>query len=113
MSSKIEIRVDGKYKLGKRIAIGGNSEVFEGMNMHTLERVAIKLEYDRAAPSVYKESEILKVLEGCIGIPLLYYIGKEGDFKIMVTELLGDDLSVFMSKLESTISLKTCMMIAD
>lgn len=44
---------------------------------------------------------------------MLYYIGKEGDFKIMVTELLGDDLRIFMGKLESTLSLKTCMMIAD
>ena len=98
MTSKVEIRVAGKYKMGPLIAVGENSEVYEGMNMHTLEPVALKLEYDRATPSLYRESEILKQLEGCIGIPLLYHVGKEGDFKIMVTELLGEDLRVFMGK---------------
>ena len=44
MTSKVEIRVDGKYKMGRLIAVGGNSEVYEGMNMHTLEPVALKLE---------------------------------------------------------------------
>jgi hypothetical protein len=38
---------------------------------------------------VYLESEKLKKLEGCIGIPLLYHVTREGDYKIMVTELLG------------------------
>jgi hypothetical protein len=60
MTSKVEIRVDGKYKMGRLIAVGGNSEVYEGMNMHTLEPVAMKLEYDKSTPSLYKESEILK-----------------------------------------------------
>ena len=113
MTSKVEIRVDGKYKIGQLIAVGGNSEVYEGMNMHTLEPVALKLEYDRANPSLYRESEILKMLEGCIGIPLLYYVGKEGDFKIMVTELLGDDLRVILAKFDKPLGLKSCLMIAD
>lgn len=52
-------------------------------------------------------------MEGCIGIPLVYYIGKEGDFKILVTELLGEDLRVLMAKFDRPLSLKTCIMIAD
>jgi hypothetical protein len=46
--SKVEVRVAGKYKMGELRAVGGNSEVFEGINTHSMERVAIKLEYDKA-----------------------------------------------------------------
>lgn len=94
-------------------AVGDHSEVFEGINMHTMDKVALKMEYDRARPSVYSESEKLKILEGCIGIPLLYYIGREGDYKIMVTELLGEDLSRYLESCQGSFSMKTTLMIAD
>lgn len=81
--------------------------------MHTMERVALKLEYYKAKDLIFYESEKLKLLEGCIGIPLLYYIGKEGDYKIMVTELLGRDLGFYMERCQGSFSLKSTMLIAD
>lgn len=90
--TKVEIRISGIYKVGQLLAVGNHSEVFEGFNMHTMDRVALKMEYSRATPSVYQEYDILKKLEGCIGIPLAYEVTTEGDYRILVTELLGDDL---------------------
>ena len=111
--TKVEIRISGIYKIGQLRAVGDHSEVFEGFNMHTMDRVALKMEYSRAAPSVFREYEALKHLEGCIGIPLAYQVTNEGDYRILITELLGNDLGVYFEKCQGYFSIKTCMIIAD
>ncbi len=43
-------------------------------------------------PQVLYEAKILRVLQGEVGVPILYWAGQEGDFNVMVTELLGANL---------------------
>jgi hypothetical protein len=54
--SKVEIRVAGKYKVGALRAVGSHSEVFEGVNTHSMEKIALKLEYNKAKGSVLNEA---------------------------------------------------------
>ena len=111
--TKIEIRVAGRYKIERLRAVGSHSEVFEGVNTHTLEPVCLKMEYLNATPRVDKEADILKKLEGCIGIPLMLHYSQEGDYRILITELLGEDLGQHLKKCQGSFSLKTTLMIAD
>lgn len=47
------------------------------------------------------------------GIPKLHYFGTEGDYHVLVMELLGQTLEELMSYCEHTIALKSVILIAD
>lgn len=80
----------------------------------THEEVAVKLEPANAThPQVIYEAKVLKLLAGGVGIPPVFWYGKEGDWHGFVTERLGpslEDLFLFCNK---KFSLKTVLMTAD
>lgn len=80
----------------------------------THEEVAVKLEpVDTRHPQVIYEAKVLKLLAGGVGIPPVFWYGKEGNWRGFVTERLGpslEDLFLFCNK---KLSLKTVLMIAD
>jgi serine/threonine protein kinase len=43
MNNDCEIRVGGKYRLGKKLGSGSFGEIYLGTNVHTNEFVAVKL----------------------------------------------------------------------
>ena len=45
------------------------------------------------------ESKVYKQLQGTPGIPKFYWEGEEGEYKVMVTELLGPDLKTLLCNL--------------
>jgi predicted Ser/Thr protein kinase len=63
--SIVEVRIGQRYKLNNLIGKGLFSEVFEGENVYTGERVAIKLEDLKIRyAQVNFEAQILKHLQG-------------------------------------------------
>lgn len=80
----------------------------------THEEVAVKLEpANTRHPQVIYEAKVLKLLAGGVGIPPVFWYGKEGSWHGFVTERLGpslEDLFLFCNK---KFSLKTVLMIAD
>ncbi len=59
----------------------------------------------------YGKSILIKlILEG---IPKLLYFGTEGDYHVMVMDLLGPNLDDLMTYCEGNLSLKTVIMVAD
>jgi serine/threonine protein kinase len=110
----VEVRIGQRYRLSSLIGKGLFSEVFEGENVYTGERVAIKLEDSKIRyQQVNFESQILKHLQGGLGIPIPYWCGQEGDYNCLVMELLGDSLGTLKQRCKGKFSLKTTLMLAD
>jgi len=110
----MELRVGGKYRLGRKIGEGSFGDIYLGVNIQTEEEVAIKLESVRAKhPQLLYESKIYRILQGGVGIPNLHWFGVEGDFNIMVVDLLGPSLEDLFNYCGRKFSLKTVLMVAD
>jgi casein kinase 1 len=110
----MELRVGGKYRLGRKIGEGSFGDIYLGVNIQTEEEVAIKLESVRAKhPQLLYESKIFRILQGGVGIPDVHWFGVEGDFNIMVIDLLGPSLEDLFNYCGRKFSLKCVLMIAD
>eukprot|EP01055_Gregarina_sp_Pseudo9_P000603 Gregarina_sp_Pseudo_9__602@NODE_1385_length_1644_cov_104_755763_g1291_i0_p1_GENE_NODE_1385_length_1644_cov_104_755763_g1291_i0NODE_1385_length_1644_cov_104_755763_g1291_i0_p1_ORF_typecomplete_len343_score47_76Pkinase/PF00069_25/5_6e37Pkinase_Tyr/PF07714_17/8_9e21Pkinase_fungal/PF17667_1/3_3e13Kdo/PF06293_14/9_7e08RIO1/PF01163_22/4e06Kinaselike/PF14531_6/3_9e06WaaY/PF06176_11/4_8e06APH/PF01636_23/0_0085PIP49_C/PF12260_8/0_071PIP49_C/PF12260_8/4_6e03FTA2/PF13095_6/0_064YrbLPhoP_reg/PF10707_9/0_095 len=110
----MEVRVAGKYRLGKKLGSGSFGEIYMGRNMITFEDVAIKLEPLKSKhPQLLYESKLYKILHGGIGVPIVFWYGIEGDYNVMVMELLGPSLEDLFLIMGRKFSLKTVLMLAD
>ena len=122
----------GKYRLEEEIAIGGcgafpvlalldvltllatPGTVFQGVHTVAGKEVAIKLEPAIAKSSPLKqESKIYKTLMGGPGVPWINWSGKQGDYNVMVIDLLGPSLEDLFRMCNRHFSLKTILMLAD
>ncbi|KAI3506871.1 hypothetical protein L1887_21468 [Cichorium endivia] len=106
--------VGGKFKIGRKIGSGSFGELFLGVNIQTGEEVAIKLEPVKTKhPQLHYESKIYTLLQGGTGIPSLKWFGIEGEYNIMVIDLLGPSLEDLFNYCSRKFSLKTVLMLAD
>ena len=92
---------------------------FVGYNKETHEHISIKLERkDSKFEQLLKEAIVYRVLQQEekesyeVGIPKFYWFGYEGDFAILVTELLGPNLEDLFNLCGRKFSLKTSIMLA-
>lgn len=61
----MELRVARKYRVGPKIGSGSFGEIYGGINVHTHEEVAIKLEPLKTKhPQLLYESRIYRVMQG-------------------------------------------------
>jgi serine/threonine protein kinase len=76
--------------------------------------VAIKLEpFGAKHPQLFYESKIYMTLENGIGIPKLYWCGTQGNYNILVIDLLGPSLEDLFNFCERKFTLKTSILIVD
>ncbi|KAB2029123.1 hypothetical protein ERO13_D05G138200v2 [Gossypium hirsutum] len=110
----MEPRVGNKYKLGRKIGSGSFGEIYLGTNIQTNEEVAIKLENVKTKhPQLMYESKLYKILQGGTGIPNVRWFGIEGDYNVLVMDLLGPSLEDLFNFCSRKLSLKTVLMLAD
>ena len=110
----MDLRVGSKYRLKKRIGAGSFGEIYAGENVTTHEEVAIKLEVARTRPpQLLTESKIYKSLSGGLGIPAIKWYGVEGDYNVLVMELLGKSIEDLFVSCQKKFTLKTVLMLAD
>ena len=83
-----------KYKVIKLISINKFSSIYEGININTKEKVAIKLEEQNKYNLLEKEAYTLFSIKG-YGIVDLISFGKNTKYNIMIQPLLGDSLYNF------------------
>jgi casein kinase 1 len=133
----MEPRVGNKFRLGRKIGSGSFGEIYLGTDVQTNEEVAIKLvsvsslqspnldhqnlvffvcvqeSVKTAHPQLSYESRIYRVLQGGTGIPNMKWYGVEGDYNVLVMDLLGPSLEDLFSYCKRQFSLKTVLMLAD
>jgi len=80
----------------------------------TVQELAIKLESIKSKhPQLLYESKLYKILAGGVGIPNVHWYGVEGDYNVMVIDLMGPSLEDLFSFCNRKFSLKTVLMLAD
>ncbi|KAL3272679.1 hypothetical protein HHI36_014143 [Cryptolaemus montrouzieri] len=110
----MELRVGNKYRLGRKIGSGSFGDIYLGTNISTGEEVAIKLECIKTRhPQLHIESKFYKMMQGGAGIPQIKWCGSEGDYNVMVMELLGPSLEDLFNFCSRRFSLKTVLLLAD
>nr|XP_015215118.1 PREDICTED: casein kinase I isoform epsilon-like [Lepisosteus oculatus] len=114
LGRKIGSGVGNKYRLGRKIGSGSFGDIYLGANIATGEEVAIKLECVKTKhPQLHIESKFYKMMQGGVGIPSIKWCGAEGDYNVMVMELLGPSLEDLFNFCSRKFSLKTVLLLAD
>ncbi|CAN8230460.1 unnamed protein product [Cochlearia groenlandica] len=110
----MEPRVGNKFRLGRKIGSGSFGEIYLGTNIQTNEEVAIKLENVKTKhPQLLYESKLYRVLQGGTGVPNVKWFGVEGDYNVLVMDLLGPSLEDLFNFCSRKLSLKSVLMLAD
>ncbi|KAH7927903.1 kinase-like protein [Leucogyrophana mollusca] len=105
--------IDNRFVVGKQIARGAYSIVFQGTDRRTNLPIAIKFEpTDTDGAQLDAENEALKITNGTVGVPRVYYFGREGPYNVLVTDQLGSGLVQLFNKCGRKFSMKTVCMIA-
>ncbi|KAF3489826.1 hypothetical protein F2Q69_00055153 [Brassica cretica] len=110
----MDLVIGGRFKLGRKIGSGSFGELYLGVNVQTGEEVAVKLEsVNTKHPQLHYESKLYMLLQGGTGIPNLKWFGVEGDYSVMVIDLLGPSLEDLFNYCNRKFTLKTVLMLAD
>eukprot|EP01079_Euglenida_sp_SAG-EU17-18_P009057 gene9057-1625_t len=96
---------------------GSFGDIYQGTDIQTGESVAIKLEPVKTRqPQLLYESRLDKILNSggsAVGIPKVRWYGVEGDYNVMVIDLLGPSLEDLFSFAGRRFSIKSVLMLAD
>ncbi|VDP85183.1 unnamed protein product [Echinostoma caproni] len=117
LSSTCDFIIGGKWRLLRKIGSGSFGAIFLGVNIHTSEEVAVKLERVNARhPQLYFESRVYRVLQGTSGVPQVYFYGLDGvrnTHHALIMDLLGPSLEDLFSFCGRRFTMKTVLMLAD
>ncbi len=103
--------IAGKYKLGEQLGSGSFGAIFFASHIHSGQHVAVKLETSKAHKQRRSQLEIeyrlYRVLQGHVGIPRIYWFGRESGCRALVMELLGPSLEDMFKTCKRLFSVKT------
>jgi serine/threonine protein kinase len=110
------VLINKQYVIGKKIGNGSFGEVFQGVDRTDGTKLAIKMEHKSNKHQILThEYEIYQTIytphNYCA--PRIYYFGMEGDYRVLVMDMLGHSLESLFNKCGRRFSLKTVLMIAD
>lgn len=107
-------KVGNIYCLGRKLGSGSFGEIYYAVDSQTGKELAVKLErVDSKHPMLLYEAKLLKHLEGAPGFASVYFSDSQGDFNIMVMDLLGPSLEDLFNICRRRFSLRTLLMLAD
>ena len=86
---------------------------FDRSTDRALARVRSQESCKTKHPQLLYESRLYKILQGGTGVPNVRWYGVEGDYNIMVMDLLGPSLEDLFNFCNRKLSLKTVLMLAD
>jgi len=107
--------VAGRYSLlsSQEIGSGSYSEVYMGVDQGTGDQVAIKVEWTKAekGDKLLGEGKFYEDLGKCGDAPHIRWVGTEGQYNMMVMDLLGPSLDMFFKQC-GKFTLKTTLVVA-
>lgn len=110
--SNFEILINNRYSIKKKIGKGSFGEVHMGIDKITGLPVAIKLEHQTNKPMLQHEYAVYQQIRSPTGrIPKVFWFGKEGEYRVMVLEYLGDSVESLFNHCGRKFSLKTTLQI--
>ncbi|KAG7027492.1 Casein kinase 1-like protein HD16, partial [Cucurbita argyrosperma subsp. argyrosperma] len=100
---RVQVGNSPVYKVEKKLGKGGFGQVFVGRRVSggtdqtgpDAIEVALKFEHHNSKGCSYGppyEWQVYSTLNGCYGIPWVHYKGRQGDFYILVMDMLGPSL---------------------
>ncbi|KAJ9466309.1 Casein kinase I [Diplonema papillatum] len=112
----MDLRIAGRFRVGIKLGSGSFGDIYQGTDLKNHEGVAIKLESTACKyPQLIYESKVYKLLQGrgVAGIPQVKHVGIEGDFNVMVIDLLGPSLEELFTYCNRQLSLKSTLLIGE
>lgn len=98
--------INSKYVFERKIGKGSFGCIYQGLNIITQEKVAIKYEATTCAqPTLLWESKILNHLSGIPGVVKLRYFGTEANKNIIVMDLFSHTLAEEATKLKKELKI--------
>lgn len=114
-NNQIELVIkNGEYILNKKIGNGSFGQVYLGFNRNTGGEVAIKLESKENKRNMLAHEYIIydKCLRNGLGFPSIHWYGIQDEYRILIMELMGPNLSELLKKCGGKLSLKTTVWVA-
>lgn len=110
----MDLRVGRNYRVGRKIGSGSFGEIYLGTDLVTGNEVAIKMESTkRKNPHLLFECKVYRALSGGVGTPSIHWYGVDGEYTVMVMDLLGPSLEDLFTYCGRKFRLKTALMLAD
>lgn len=116
----VDLKLTGNknFKLLNKLGSGAFGEIYHGKTIKTNVDVAIKLEpANTKHPQLIYEAKLYAYLQqdkmAMQSIPQFYYCSQEGDYNVMVIELLGPSTEDIFTICNRRFTLKTVLMLAD
>ena len=106
---------NGRFEVLQRLDGGAFGDVYIGFDRELKRNVAVKIESSRGTmPRLVFEAKVYMAFEKdpAPGFPRMYYHGVEGEFNILVSDLLGPNLELLFKYCSYKFTLKTVLMIA-
>lgn len=112
-------RVGKNFKIIRKIDEGAFGEIYQAINVKTNLEVAVKLEpVGSDHPQLIYECKLYNYLHNDStvidkGIPNVYYCSTEGDYNVLVMDLMGPSLESLFNQTLRKFSLKSVLMLID
>ncbi|VDN05259.1 unnamed protein product [Thelazia callipaeda] len=110
-----ELVICDRFRLVHKITKGTFGTVILGMDLFNDNEVAIKMETksNKRRHRLLFEYDIYRNLKAEVGFPEAFWYGSQGDFNILVMELLGPSLEDLFNFCGGRFTLKTVLLLAD
>jgi len=113
---------NGNYQVTKKLGSGSYSDVYACFDTRSGERVAAKFEWINAEKTgkLLAEAEMCKIFaerlpmgprKSCV--PFVRWVGTQGEFNIMVMDVLGPSIEDLLEKCGGSFSLRTVLMLGE
>lgn len=105
--------VGSYYQIKNKFASGSFGVLYDGKDIRTNQKVAIKVETTNAKyPQLLSEYKLYQILQDGKGFPAVFWGGTVGDYNLMVMQRLGKSLEDLYNDCGRSFSLKTVALLA-